>query len=178
MIYKIDFFLIKITNIFILVKKRVKTTMSYFSTPDSNPTKMVFHHLKEQISARLMPDKVALDEIMKNVMSVIGFRASGTRLHRLKLPQMDVLSHLENESYMVLGLSSNPDVGVQRTYFNGETQEVTNVKGVYIKENTKVMNLIRTFTQIHQDVESMNLLWMEVEGLPDGNKAIFSIELE
>ena len=152
--------------------------MSFFSTPDSIPKKMVFHHLKEPISARLMTDDMALDEITKNVMSVIGFMASGTRLHRLKLSRMDVLSHLENESYMVFGLSSNPEVGVQRTYFNGETEEVTNVKGVYIKENTKVMNLIRTFTQIHQDVESMNLLWMEVEGLPDGNKAIFSIELE
>ena len=143
------------------------------SSPDPEPPipmLLLFPQMEDTISVKKMidmdivwsaePMPNASEEVMKNLQATMPFMVHGTQPQTKDLPREDVIGHIESKSYMVFGKSNDPEVGAQ---------------ALYLKDNTEVMNQIKTFIQDNQDVETMSIVWMEVEGLSNGG-AIYSIE--
>lgn len=140
------------------------------TSEQSIPSKMVFSHLEDKIYAKrvidmewvysVVPMPNAHEMVMENLQSTMPFMVHGTQPQTEDLPREDVIGHIESKSYMVFGKSNDPEVGAQ---------------ALYLKDNTEVMNQIKTYIQDNQDVETMSIVWMEVEGLSNGG-AIYSIE--
>ena len=136
----------------------------------SIPMLLLFPQLEDTISVKKMIDMNwiwtaeripnAREEVMKNLQATMPFMVHGTQPQTEELPREDVISHIESKSYMVFGKSDNPEVGAQ---------------ALYLKDDNEVMNQIKTYIEDNQDVETMSIVWMEVEGLDNGG-AIYSIE--
>jgi hypothetical protein len=139
----------------------------------SIPTLLLFHQLRNTISVEKMIDMNWLwtaepmpngrEEVMKNLQSTMPFMVPGTQPQTEELPREDVISHIESKNYMVFGKSDNPEVGAQ---------------ALYLKDNLEVMNQIKNFIQENQDVDTMTIVWMEVEGEEEEYRAIYSIEMD